>query len=499
MKERITFVHPQGIEVDPELLEVNANHLQGPSVKTIRETRLTVGVDELPTGLASLLQQYRDISIRWASPFTYDTVEPFTSRLSPGLHVFFTPTGENAEHDQLKLCTALQAFGSIDCMSAESFTSRGEGQPINPSTATFHQALEDMSTFINWATKEICSEEDSVCHSQVEALSTAVNLYISWDSTLQILRLSSLSPLVEQSISALRSSNRRTEVGIFCRDTAPNQKPHEIGVSGMLTVLGEEKKPSGTLFGFASRHRVGDVAFSSQFIFPTGLHPTLQLKLSSNQPPLTDNECGIYAYLTLPRAIFADRYQLAEELFLASKNLTGLRYTSLPVDLEAPVFTTKTWGSRVLLQLAPPHANSNEPETWTAEVPLHLRYLEPSVSGKVDIEVPYPAVFWACESSADADFSNNPFDRTRLGYDGLFGERTVFWHATPQPTSGNRTMTSISVPVLKEHGASLVGVGTAAAVALGFAWVLWKLAAVFAVSGHGRMSSEAQMESKKDK
>lgn len=368
---------------------------------------------------------------------------------------------------------------------------------VNPPSGTFYQELENLSAFIAFATKEICAQKDSTCKSRVEALSSAVGLDISWDSTLKTLRVSSLFPLIEQSISVPGSSTRRTEVGIFSKDTPPNQKPHEFGVSGLLTVLGEKKEPSGTLFGFPSRHRVVDTQFSSQFVTPTGLHPTLQLKLSSNKPPITDDECGLHAFFTFPRTIFADRYQFADELFLASKNLTASRYTSLPVDLEAPVYTTKSWGSSVLLQLAPPA--SDAPEAWTAEVPLHLRYLKPSESGSVDIEIPYPAVFWACEHSANADFSNNPFDRTRLGYDGLFSKNTVFWHTTPQPTTGTRIMTPISVPVLKQHGAALVGFGTAAAVALGFAWVLWKLAVVFAVSGYGsNLSNEEQKESKKN-
>ncbi|KIE00304.1 protein pbn1, partial [Metarhizium majus ARSEF 297] len=498
MKERVTFVHAQGVDVDPGLLKVDANQLDGPSVKAARENRLTVEVAELPPELAGLLQAYRDISIRWASPLTYDTVEPFTSRLSPGLHVFSTPASENAGHDQCKMLIGLQAEAVY--FSTSLWLNRlhvGRGQSINPPAATFHQELEDLSAFIDWVTKEICSKEDSVCRSRAEALSDAVSLDILWDSTLRTLRISSLFPLTEQSINVAGSSTRRTEVGVFSKDTPPNQKPHEIGVSGFLTVLGENKKPSGTLFGFPSRHRVADAYFSSDFVSPTGLHPTLRLTLSSNTPPPTEDECGLHAYFTLPRTIFADRYQFADQLFLASKNLTASRYTSLPVDLEAPVYTTKTWGSSVLLQLAP--SSSNEPESWTAEVPLHLRYLEPSVSGKVDIEIPYPAVFWACGSGAHVDLSNNPFDRTRLGYDGLFSENTVFWHATPQPATGGRIMTPISVPVLKEDGAWLVGFGTAAAVALGFAWVLWKLAAVFAVSGYGSLSSETQMESKKRK
>lgn len=378
----------------------------------------------------------------------------------------------------------------------QAFTTQSEGQSVSSPAAAFHQELEDLSTFIAWAAKELCSEKDSVCQERVQSISNAVSLDISWDSKLKNLRVSSLLPLSEQSISVASSSKRRIEVGIFSKDTPPNQQPYEIGVSGLLAVLGEKKEPSGTLFGFPSRHRLVDTHFSSEFITPTGLHPTLQLKLSSNQAPPTEDECGLHAYFTLPRTIFADRYQFADELFLASKNLTASRYTSLPVDLEAPVYTTKTWGSSILLELAPP--KSKMPETWTAEVPLHLRYLQPSESGRVDIEIPYPAVFWACESGANAEFSNNPFDRTQLGYDGLFGANTVFWHAKPQPVAGDRIMTPISVPVLKEHGVSWVGFGTAGAVALGCAWVLWKLAAVLVVSGYGSKADAVQKESKKN-
>lgn len=386
----------------------------------------------------------------------------------------------------------------MDCTTAEAFTAQSIGQENNGAAVAFYQELEDLSQFIKWASKEICAEKDATCQSRVSELSKAASLDISWDSIPQAIRISSLLPLGEHSITVPGSSKRRTEVGILSKDRPPNLEAHEIGVSGLLTVLGERKDPSGTLFAVPSRHRQSGASFSAQFIKPAGLHPTLQLKLSTNKPPVPDEECAPHAYFTLPRTIFADRYQFADELFLASKNLTASRYTTLPVDLEAPVYTTRTWGSSVLLELAPP--SSQEPEAWTAEIPLHLRYLKPSESGHVDIEIPFPAVFWACESDADADFSTNPFDRRQLGYDGLFGDKTVFWHAKPLPETGNRIMTPISVPVLKEHGATMVGYGTAGAVLLGFIWVLWKLLGVFMATGYGNNKLPGQAARvKKDK
>jgi hypothetical protein len=158
---------------------------------------------------------------------------------------------------------------------------------------------------------------------------------------------------------------------------------------------------------------------------------------------------------------------------MASKNLTALRYASLPVDLEAPAYTTETWGSSILLELAPP----STVQEWAVEVPLHLRYLEPSPTGERHTEVAYPVVFWACPAEEGTNFANNPFDKVGLGYDNLFDEETVYWHVTPQPAGDGdgRLVSSITVPVVSEVAASWVGVGTAAIVGLGFFWVLWQL------------------------
>ncbi|KHO00781.1 protein pbn1 [Metarhizium album ARSEF 1941] len=99
MKERITFFLAQGADVDPDILTISADQFHGPSVKAARENRLTVEAAELPPELARLLHSHRDVSIRWASELAHDAIEPFVSRLSPGLHVFSTPATDNAGHD----------------------------------------------------------------------------------------------------------------------------------------------------------------------------------------------------------------------------------------------------------------------------------------------------------------------------------------------------------------------------------------------------------------
>lgn len=319
----------------------------------------------------------------------------------------------------------------------------------------------------------ICPKLDSVCQSRIRGLSNAASIDITYDSTTAAAKLTAFWPLREQSLVVPTSTERRTEVGIMGLDAPPNMKPYELGVSGTLTVLKEQTKPGAVFFAFPARHRASDSSFSSRFLAPTGLHPTLQLSVDSNRPPKDDKSCKLYAYLTLPRTIFADRYQLADDLFLASKNLTASPYTSLPVDLEAPEYTTPAWGSNVLLQLAPPAMHTHS-DAWTAEVPLHLRYLRPSETGIREIEIPHPAVFWTCGPEKSAEFDKSPFDRTKLGYDELFEDGSVFWHVQPQGNEG-RIMSSVSVPVLNDSASSWVGTGTAVVISIGFAWILWKL------------------------
>ncbi|KAH6984972.1 PIG-X [Ilyonectria sp. MPI-CAGE-AT-0026] len=491
MRERITFVH-EDPSFDPDTLDLQDAGLLGPQIETTRQNRLTINFDELPQELADFLKGFEALHVRWASPLQYTTLDPFSARLSPGLHLSYSPS-QSHEDDSTKLCTWMQRFGSLACMTPESFTKSSRDDLSASPSFYFYQALEDLQLFIASSTQDFCPELDSICQARIRGLYTAAALDLSFDAVSKALQINALWPVRAQTITAPASDARRTEVGIFVRNTPPTIKAHELGLAGVVTVLNDKNKPSPTIFAFPSRHRHIDADFTSRFLTPTGLHPTLQLSMSSNQPADNDAECSPFAYLTLPKAVFADRYQLADELFLASKNLTASRYTSLPVDLEAPAYTTDSWGSRVLLELAAPPPNQDQP--WTAEVPLHLRYLEPSSTGEVEIEVPYPAVFWACSSEVE-DLSN-PFDRVHLGFDELFDKNTVFWHITPQPTSGKRLMSPVSVPVLNDQGADYIGIGTTVAVALGFAWVLWKLVGAMMRSESQRPSSLSEANKKK--
>ncbi|MBE3109799.1 MAG: hypothetical protein IMZ46_04670, partial [Acidobacteria bacterium] len=176
------------------------------------------------------------------------------------------------------------------------------------------------------------STADDECASGVRGLRSAASLDVSYDSKSETLRLQALWPSDTHAVGA-RAAGHRTEVGVFATDPSAGDA-HELGVGGILASTPDDKKePSVHVFEVASRHRRADASFSAAFLTPQGLHPTLQLKISSAAPPPEyedQGSCSLHAYLTLPRTIFADRYQLADDLFLASKNLSSLRFASEP-------------------------------------------------------------------------------------------------------------------------------------------------------------------------
>jgi PIG-X / PBN1 len=336
-----------------------------------------------------------------------------------------------------------------------------------------------------------CVGSDSFDCKRVEGLRGADLIDLDFDTISHALTITAFWHSQTWDLDILnKEPKNRVEVGILS-----NEKPvevEELNLGGFLTVVGEDTKPSPTLFAFPSRHHPLSSSFSATFLKPIGLHPSLQLRISDSKPPSKERTCSLHAYFTLPRVIFADKYQLSDPLFMASKNLSTVHYITKPVDLEAPEYTMLLWGSSLLVELSPPAPSSN---SWTAELPLHLRYLLPTPSGYSDVLIPWPVLFWACTADEGSKFTINPFDRVNLGYDGLFGPRTTFHHLSPVlPEVKDMGLKGegydvISVPVLNENYSKWVELGTAAAILLGFGWVMWKLLVVLRNEGYGRGSS----------
>lgn len=395
--------------------------------------------------------------------------------------------------------------------------------------------LPSLNSLTQYFQRYLCQHSDQQCLHSASLLNIADTVDIDYDSISHTLTFTAhwsrppavlYDPLTGKttenawSLSVDTSANaEKVEVGVLGNEPATD--PSEISLSGFLTVVGEDDHPKPTLFSFPSRHHAlppsqsQDQRYTVSFLQPTGLHPTMQISFptaSALKPPTnkpSDSVCALHTYLTLPSALFADKYQLsttADTAFMQSHHLTALRAISGETDLEAPDYVVEKWGSNLLLELAIPPRSSSSPQSasstpptqvpdpaskgWNITIPLHLRYLPPSSTGYSTLDIPDPILFWACTAEEGTKFPVNPFDRVNLGYEGLFGGRTMFYHLDPAPAPApdlgaagrgeegrGKLVQRIQVPVLNTQawGAERLEWGTVGVVMLGFLWVVWRL------------------------
>ena len=96
MRQRVTFLQEPQNSLDPKLLKVTSNSVSTQRLDAAREDRVTFGFEELPQELYLVLKASHELHIRWISPEFYESIAPLVSRLSPGLHVFYTPQRNNS-------------------------------------------------------------------------------------------------------------------------------------------------------------------------------------------------------------------------------------------------------------------------------------------------------------------------------------------------------------------------------------------------------------------
>ncbi|KZF19180.1 PIG-X-domain-containing protein [Xylona heveae TC161] len=513
MRQRITFLHKREDSFDPKQLHITPSDLTVNNLRAAKEHRWTLGYDELPAELLDVLKHSHELHIRWSSPEFYRSISPYISRVSPGLHVLYTPTSNLTE----ELCPALKrAFSSdLKCDSVENAFSNipvlSDRFSSSPAKQYYH-VLPSLDHFITYFQASLCPASDSACNEQAASLSSADYFDIDVDAISNTVILSAYwahGPDTDGTWNTriqTTHADDRVEVGILSNELPTEEE--ELSLSGFLIVIGQDSKPSPVLFSFPSRHHhvpslpSSASVYHTSFLSPSGLHPTLHLSFpysplshlsqlssssSSSSPPLSlpdPDSCSLNAYLTLPSYLFADQYQLSDSLFLQSKHIRSIRSLSGATDLEAPDWAVPQWGSSLLIELDPAHD--------TADVPLHLRYLKPVEGGKRTVDVPVPLVFWACPAQEGTKMAGNPFDRVKLGYDGLFGARTMFFHYTPAVNhsvadgvsigSGDVSLDghgdgllTLDVPVLDTLSLTGVEWGTILVVFLGAAWIAWKL------------------------
>ncbi len=121
MKQRVTYIVKDASEgYDPSNLAIDENSITVSALEGAREQHLTLGLDELPAEvilmsikyflqssadrsfqLRTLLSNSHELYVRWSSPRPYDSSAPYVSRISPGLHVFFSPLKDKQAYVQV--------------------------------------------------------------------------------------------------------------------------------------------------------------------------------------------------------------------------------------------------------------------------------------------------------------------------------------------------------------------------------------------------------------
>jgi hypothetical protein len=91
MRQRITFLHKPEDAIDPKSIKVTSDSLALSALKAAREDRITFGFDELPQEIYFVLKQSHELHIRYVNSISYESIPPLLSRVSPGLHIFYSP------------------------------------------------------------------------------------------------------------------------------------------------------------------------------------------------------------------------------------------------------------------------------------------------------------------------------------------------------------------------------------------------------------------------
>lgn len=511
MRRRSTFIVEPNADFEPSDIQLKASQLLYPGLKAAREEKLTFGFDELPPQLLDVLRQLHELHIRWAPEKPYNFILPYLSRLTPGLHVHYTPLKQISND---LLCGVLRAAFAHDlkCSSPEaSFTRPDVLSDRFASSASwqYYSTLPLLTQFVAYIQRNICSQSDQQCLYDAALLNIVDSLDLDYDSISHTLSLTAFwskpPPAVFDPIGQLTTFDRwpidisstkngKVEVGIL--SASPATEPYELQLGGFLAVVGEDEEAKPTMFSFPSRYQMLSATqrsaqeYKVSFQQPTGLHPIMEISFKSRaslRPPEnrpSESTCALHTYMTLPSSIFADQYAFTanDPLFEQSHNLRSLRSISGELDLEAPDYVVQKWGSALLLELASPAEDAavDGDSPWNVTIPLHLRYQPPSAGGVDSVRIPWPLVFWACTAEEGTKFPVNPFDRVNLGYDGIFGPRTMFYHLRPMPPVENerKLIETIKVPVLdttRVGGDGIVEQVTLVTILLGFGWIVLKL------------------------
>ncbi|CAN9274983.1 unnamed protein product [Alternaria alternata] len=451
MKQRITYVVKKPEEFTPDQLDVgedkSGQYFALDNVYAAKEHRITLGLDELPEEISKVFQQWHEIHLRWTSPRPYASTPPFTSRVSPGLHIFFTPLSDTPED---ALCSGLHLLVTPD-LKCSSTSSSSTKMPIlserfsMSTTSQYYDYIDEIDRMKGQFQRTFCGENASrECYDMVNSFATSSYVDIDYDTISRGVVLTAGWAQARDDekgwTQKIRQPSKDATVEIGVLSLEGNADPEDIQFGGFLTVLGQDEKPKPTRFQTPTHLEAPDwavPAWGSAALFELGVP----------KPEKID----------YPK-----------------------------VDLGA--------GGENAWEGLPTHREIPEGD-WNVSIPLHLRYMPAEASSHARLPVPWPVVFWACRAESGAQHTSDPFDRKHLGYEGLFGPKTRFMHVQPevrnQTAEGDGLVEWIDVPVLDTSKAGWVEVGTVGVVLFAFAGLCWVL---FGKSGKGAVKEEKKKQ-----
>ncbi|KAK9462847.1 PIG-X [Lipomyces oligophaga] len=500
-------------------LELTSDKLVLRDVPGARQDRAVVSLDRVAE--KDLFHDLESLRIEISSKENYAHVSPFDRPIPWGTHISIAPRNSSG-YDWNSLCRFLERISpETECNGISSFIEMPYGfylhSPsvsltsfINYLTVTYSPMnFSDLSSAHYISISFTASDSDYAdARTNGRVLAEAYWYYGRWFKTI---------PSPPKGI--------KVEVGIL--NKISDDAEGDMTFGGILAVIGENAQFVPTLFDFAPRHRptiaLPQPVYKPDFRVPYGLHPkhltvvegALQVPRISVRTVTIDGRerdlaltgletssvtCGLYAYYTLPRFIFVDQYQISD---LADAQAGGVkRVVGIwgETDLEIPVWMVDKWGSTMLLELIPPPVveaiedDSDErsanrakhlPKTYPiqrldVEIPMHSRYEVPdwNISAVVH-DIPWPSIFWACNSSSEMEMRKGPFDSNMLGPERLFERGTSFYYilanqSLTTPVSSSALTTKLSIPVVKLEAYDYVQPWTVGVILAGCVWIVYK-------------------------
>ncbi|KAK9495054.1 PIG-X [Lipomyces doorenjongii] len=521
IRQRHTFIVHSQFRDTADTLNLSKDKLTLNDVPGTRQDRLIVTTDHLKE--RDILQAVDNIRIEIVSRENFAHIAPFSRQLAWGTHINVVPT---EIFNWNGFCKWIQSSvnSEIACIGQESFIEVPYGYYLHSPYTDSSQLLSYIENNYSYAKPDIVSEVEEASTANYISLSLNKNSTDNKTAGRLIAEVYWYYGRWTKTVKA-GGPDHRVEVGLLGKIADDPQG--ELTYGGILAVIGENEQFVPTLFDFSPRHRsvYQPAVYYPDFRQPYGLHPKhLTTVLGDISPPRkritaidvggedgeidvseASTSCGLYGYYVLPNFIFVDKYQVSD---LADAQAGGIkRVVGIwgETDLEIPVWMVEKWGSTMLLELIPPEQPllAGGMPHLDIEIPMHSRYEVPRWNTtRLKHDVPWPTLFWACNSSAEPDMATSPFDSNGLGHEYFFDPGTMFYYLHPNQTISNPVnktylVTNLNIPVVPLEAYKYVQPWTVIVILLGCMWIFYKAFLGFRRDGGIRKASGVKPDKNK--